>query len=367
MIYSYTNTETIEQPPCTATHPQLIFFTTQHGEVLSDMLSGHNLLETFSTHEYGLALAMTEFNDEQAYVVRFLNEHNIYIVAWLLLPPEEGGCFNLRNYPQAVERYHAFREWSLQYQLHFAAVGIDIQPPPGELQNLSQWRLRDIVRRLWLARDNVLFAPARNAYTELVHEIHHDGYEVHVYQSPFLIDERNVGTTLIQRAMDIVDLPADVEVLMLHPESPVGDMSSTMQNAIIASYASSADSIAVGNIGGCNGAYAAMPDKKHFSWNLLKQQILLGAKYTDTIYIFSLESCLDQDILYNLTTMDWDTRTLLPIKQRAIIEMLRSFILTVLLLIRYSHVIFAWLGWGMAIMLLLRRIRKGSKKQRGKV
>src|SRR3712207_8982240 len=52
----------------------------------------------------------TLFRSQRAAVVRQLNTYGIPTIAWLLLPHDQGYWFNLGNYPQAIARYHAFRE-----------------------------------------------------------------------------------------------------------------------------------------------------------------------------------------------------------------------------------------------------------------
>jgi hypothetical protein len=346
------------------THPHLIFFTELDGPALHHLLMNEQLIHEMVTQEHGLALALRDFTTSLVNVVRHLNAYGIYTVAWLLLSPEEGGHFNLQNYPQAIEQYQKFHTWACQHQLHFDAVGLDIEPPAGEVLHIYKWGLRDIARRLWLAQENVLYPAARMAYTDLIARIHHDGYEVHIYQTPLLVDDRRAGTTLIQRAMDVVDLPADVEVLLFYRSLPIESMSHNLEGALIASYGPAVDSIGIGDTGGTypigDNGWQSPP----IPWNMLERDLLLAAEYTDTIYLYSFEGCLERNLLPHIAQMDWSKTPSLPVRQRLLIEMLRSILAGILLLARYSQALLAWLGWVLAIVLFFKQIRCWKKKRR---
>lgn len=330
------------------------------------LLTNDGLLAELAAHHYGIAIGMIDLCDQQATVVRRLNEHHIYTVAWLLLPPDEGCWFNLQNYPQAIERYHAFHAWVTHHGLHFDAVGMDIEPPAHDVTHMQHWGVREIVRRLWLASENVLYPAARSAYTDLIGTMHHDGYEVHTYQLPLLADDRRAGTTLLQRALDVVDLPSDVEVLMCYSSFPIQRMGNDLGGSLITSYGPDADSIGIGSTGRRSLHECTGGDLPPLSWESLKRDLLLAARYTDTIYVFSLEGCVEQRFLSRIAGLDWDQEPHTRQQQRVLVAMLRVAMLLVLLFVRYYRVLLSWLGWLLALVLLLRQFhrRKHSKVSR---
>ncbi len=343
--------------PCVRA-PRFIFSTELEGASLQRLLLHNNVLEELGTHGYGVALAMSDLSHEQADVVRRLNASGIYTVAWLLLSPDEGYWFNLQNYPQAVERYRTFQSWALQHHLHFDAIGLDIEPPISEMLHIQQRGLRDIVRRYWLAHENVLYPAARAAYTELIADIHRDGYEVHTYQLPLIVDDRIAGTTLIQRALDIVDLPADLEVLMCYNSVPVVGLRNNVAGVLIASYGASADSIGIvvtdSTIPVYDGANIENNEVR-FSGKAFEHTIVLAAHYTDTLYIFSLEWCIEHGLLPRIAAIDWSSQPQRRQKHGMTVACMRLALLVLLLIARFGRVIVAWVGWGLAIALLLRR------------
>ncbi len=344
--------------------PFIIFFTESHAEALDHLLHDETLLYELRQRGSGLALAIVHFDEALARVIRRLHTYGIYTVARLLLPTEDGGFFNLQNYPQAVEQYRAFHIWTQQQQLPVDAIGLDIEPPLIELWNTQQWKMRDIARQLWLAHENVLYPAARAAYTELIAEIRLDGYEVHTYQTPLMVDDRRAGTTLIQRALDVVDLPSDVEVLLFYRSLPLEHLHGTIGGALIASYGPAVDSIGIGM-----QRELPIPLFKNQSPYLTQQHdyirdLLLAAEYTDTIYLYSLEACLHNGVFATLAEIDWGATPHIPVQQRVIVESVRSVLFGILLVARFSHMLLAWFGWVLALILFWRQLRCWKEKRR---
>jgi hypothetical protein len=336
--------------------PQLIFFTALDGPQFEHLLSETRLLEELNAGSYSLAFAVTDRSAATITALRTLNHHGIPLIAWLLLPASEGHWLNLQNYPQAIEIYRSFRSWAAEHRLQFAAVGLDIEPPGGEEKLMQQWSLRDISRRFWIARENVLYPAARAAYTDLIAEIHHDGYEVHSYQLPLIADDRRAGTTTIQRALDIVDLPADVEVLTCYSSLPIARFGNDLQGALIMSYGPSADSIGVGSTGSLSASIGEhLPP---LSWPVLERDLLLAARHTDMIYIFSLEGCLERDLLPRIAALDWDADPGVGRSRHVLVAGLRVMLLTGLLFVRFSRALIAWLGWVIAAGLFIQQLRR---------
>jgi hypothetical protein len=338
--------------------PQFIFSTELAGTALYHLLTEQGVIEELAAHHYGIALAIYDFSEAQVQAIHRLREHNIYTVAWLMLPPDEGYWFHLQNYPQAVAAYRRFRAWAWQHHLHFDAVGLDIEPPPGEMHAMQHWSLRNIARRMWLARENVLYPAAQAAYSDLLAEMHHDGYEVHVYQIPLIADDRQAGTSIIQRALDVIDLPADLEVLMCYSSLPLDRLGNDLGGALIGSYGTTADSIAVGHTGASSGPDAAQHAAERtpfLSWEALERDVLLAAQDTDIIYISSLEGCVERGMLARIATIDWQREPRPSRHKLLLVRGLRSVLLVVLLFARFYKVLFAWMGWVVAIVLLVQR------------
>jgi hypothetical protein len=346
--------------------PRLIFSTDLRGAPLLALLERPGVLATLSAQGYGIALALTELDDQAVQAVRLLNAHAIAAVAGLSLPPEDGFAFNLRNYPRALESYQAFHAWAVANELRFEAVGLSIEPPLEDVEPVGRpsrlWVPRALLRRLWLARENILYPPARTAYGELIVAIHHDGYDVHTYQIPVIEDDRRAGTTLIQRALDIVDLPSDLDVLMCSSSVPVELFGNDLGGALIASYGESADAIGIGSVGEL-GPIGGEDETTHgeravLPWQAVRRDLLLADEQTDTIYVYSLEDCVERGLLPRIAALEWGTPARPALRQRALIGVLRGVGFAILVVARFGVQALAWGGWVVALVLWLRGRRR---------
>jgi hypothetical protein len=349
--------------------PRLIFATDLGGKQVLDLLDRPGVLETLVAQGYGVALTMVDLDEARVRVVRLLNQLDVPVVAGLSLPPEEGFAFNLRNYPRALACYQAFHAWAQEHELRFEAVGLSIEPPledvePDERPG-SIWVPRALLRRFWLARENILYPPASTAYNELIVAIHHDGYDVHTFQMPAIADDRRAGTTLVQRALDIVDLPSDLDVLMCSSSVPIDLFGNDLGGALIASYGENADAIGVGSVGdpGAGWGEDEPGERTTLPWHALRRDLLLADEQTDTIYVYSLEDCVERGLLPKIAAIEWGMAARPAFRQRVLIGALRAGIFVVLVVARFGLTALAWGGWALAIFLWLRGRRAQRRHQ----
>ncbi len=336
--------------------PQIIFFTELEADALGELLK-QPVLDLLAEHRYGLAMGMLGFSPERAEMVRTLAERAIPVTAWLLLPKEAGYWFNVENYPQAIAHYRAFRSWAKAEGLTFAAVGLDIEPPLQHVHDL--WRLRWLSLVNWVidARGNALFPAAAEAYLNLAAEIRSDGYAVHTYQYPFVVDDRRSATTLIQRTLNIVDLPADVEVLMCFSSmAPRLVFGSDLGGALVAEYGLHADSLGIGSTGGGVPVDPTTGEQAPpLSWKAFSRDLRLAAGFTDTVHVFSLEGCVWAGYLNRLQDLDWSEPVSVPLRFRLTMRLLRSWIVALLWWSRFGLAVLGWLGWVVVAVIFARR------------
>jgi hypothetical protein len=280
--------------------PRLTFFCELAPGPLRDLFATPGVIEDLVALGAGVSLGLLDLGPERAEVVRRLKREGLPVTAWLLLPEEEGYWFHAGNLARASARYDAFRAWTAEQGLKWDGVGLDIEPDLRELRRVLEggWRrLPGLLPRLWReggVRD------ARAGYTSLVERIRADGHRVDTYQFPFIVDERQSRSTLLQRLSGVLDLPADREVLMLYTSfvHPHGA-------AVLWSYGPGARSIAVGITGGgveLPGARLPPP----MDWAELSRDLRLAVRWTHDLHVFSLEGCVRQDFLSRLRTFDWD-------------------------------------------------------------
>jgi hypothetical protein len=246
-----------------------------------------------------ISMGILDLSDERAEVVKRLNEARIPLVAWMLLPKEEGYYFNIYNAPQAEQRYWAFKQWSEKHNLVWQGVGLDIEPDIRELERLTTDRLKMALLMIRRAYNRKPFREAVRIYNNLVNQIRTDGFRVDVYQFPLIADERSAHSTLLQKTMGLIDLPSDREVLMLYtsflrPDGP----------GILWSYGSHAHSIGIGSTGG--GVDLDILDLSPMTWEELERDLRHAWVFTDNIHIFSLEGCIRQGYLSRLKEFNFD-------------------------------------------------------------
>ena len=298
--------------------PRLLTFFCELGAgPLRELFDTAGVVEDLVALQAGVSLGLLDLSPERAEVVRRLNREGVPVTAWLLLPEDQGYWFHAGNVAQATSRYDAFRAWTAEHGLTWDGVGLDIEPDIRELRQALEgewWKLTRLLPRLVLGGR---VRKARAAYTGLVQRIRADGYRVDTYQFPFIVDERQSRSTLLQRVSGVLDVPADREVLMLYTSfaRPHGA-------ALLWSYGPGAPSIAVGITGGgveLPGAHLPPP----LDWAELSRDLRLAVRWTHDLHVFSLEGCVRQGFLTRLRTFDWDAHVDPPAIPARRVDLLR--------------------------------------------
>ncbi len=317
--------------------PQLTFFCELEAQSLQVLFNDQQRIEELHALSAGISLGLIDLSTERAAVVRALNQADIPVTAWLLLPKEQGYWFNLDNAPEAAARYEEFRQWSAEQDLRFNGVGLDIEPDINLMTALFQnWQagLRALLPRLMNVRKT---AEAANAYRRLVGRICADGYFVESYQFPMLADERKAGSVTLQRLFRTVDLPVDREVFMLYTSffRPYGP-------AILSSYASDANGIGIGNVGG-GVKIEGVNEPAYLNWRELQRDLLLAAHSSPWLYIFSLEGCVQQGFMMRLLDFDWNQAAVQPYEAARKVGRVRVALQSFLWLTAHPSAVFAGL------------------------
>jgi len=281
--------------------PHLTFACELETHALQALFSDSSVVDDLRTVEASVALGILDLSPERAAVARDLNRAGIPLTAWLLLSEEDGYWFNLGNAREARQRYDEFRAWSDEHDLHWQGIGLDIEPDKRELHSLlsRNWSqaLPGLIHR---ALDGQGLQRAQSEYAALVSRIRADGYHVTSYVLPFILDERTAGSTLLRRCAGLVDLSVDTEVVMLYSSfvRPGGE-------GILWSYAPQAQVIGVGSTGG-GVEIEGLGDPRPLNWDEFSRDLRLANRWSDDLFVFSLEGCAGQGFLTGLRTFDWD-------------------------------------------------------------
>jgi len=333
--------------------PNLTFFCELDPEPLSGLITD-SLITDLKTLNARVSLGVRDFSLERAQVVRRLNQKNVPVIAWILLPVEEGYWLNLRNGSQANQRYAEFRQWSKAEGLQWAGVGLDIEPDLRDLSNLSNRNWRALPQYFLRLFARVDWRKGQAAYRRLIHKIREDGFQVESYQFPLIDDERKAHSSLLQRLLGIVDLPTDREVWMLYTSfiRPHG-------SGVLASYAPQAHTIAIGSTGG--GMDAEFGDFKPLTKEEFASDLHLAWYYCNDLYIFSLEGCVNQGMMEQLKQFTWDYPVILPEASAMRVDSWRASLQSLLWFFSHIAAILGLVLTGALVWKSLRRLLSRKK------
>jgi hypothetical protein len=322
--------------------PTMTFFCELEAQPLEALFTNPQVISDLKALNAGLSLGILDLSPERASIVQNLNKAGIPVTAWLLLPKDQGYWFNSLNAAQAARRYADFQAWTAQSDLHWSAVGIDIEPDINEMKALAKEQpdiLPKLLRRIF---DQQSLLRAEMAYASLVNCIQTDGYQVESYHFPFIIDERKTSSTLLKRLGGLVDFHANREVLMLYSSffRPSGD-------GLLWSYGPQADSIGIGSTGGGVDVEGVI-DTPPLTWAELTRDLRLAYHLKKPVHIFCLEGCIQEGYLTRLRTFDWEGPVTEPVESFQKVQMVRRGAQAVLWAAAHPlHVLagLAVLGW----------------------
>ena len=83
-------------------------------EEMQSLFAGRNVIASLNELHAEVAVAVLDFAPERAAVVRRLNQAGIRVIAWILLPKEEGYYLNADNSSAARVRIAAFEKWTAE-------------------------------------------------------------------------------------------------------------------------------------------------------------------------------------------------------------------------------------------------------------
>jgi hypothetical protein len=309
--------------------PHLTFFCELPANRLASVFQ-QSVLETLARMNAGVSLGILDLSPERADLVRKLNQYGISVTAWLLLPHDQGYWLGVENVEAAWDFYGLFQIWTHREGLVWGAIGLDIEPDIREFEawvqgNNRRWALRRMLRRVFQRRR---LTSAQRIYREMVGKIRMDGYLVESYQLPLIADERLVGSSLLRKMLGIVDIPVDREVWMLYSSNLRGRTDRPHFGlGVLWSYGSQAQAIGVGSTGG-----GVDFDFSHrfLDWDELSRDLRLAWYWTDHLYVFSLEGCLEQGFLPGLENFEWDRPVFFPESSAERVTGWRGFLQSIL-------------------------------------
>ncbi len=333
--------------------PKLTFFCELPTQELKKLFDGRFVIDDLKDLNASLSLGIIDLSDDRAVVVKRLNEAGVPVIAWLLLPEEEGYWFNIDNFKEATARYVAFKAWSSKHNLQWDAIGLDIEINLNELRLIMEDKPdQDFIKTLFKRFfDKQRVLRSQRTYQALVDLIRADGYRVESYHLPVIIEERRAKGTILQRLTGLVDLETDLEVLMLYSSflRPNGA-------AVLWSYAPDADSVGVGSTGG-GVEVEGVNDIEPLTWEEFSRDLRLCVMREKPIHVFSLEGCARQGFLSKLSSFNWDQPVTVP-AEVARVNLFRTLLATLLWILERPWVILVGLATLIGLGFLIKHKQK---------
>jgi hypothetical protein len=278
--------------------PNLTFFVELGAEPLEELFDHPEVLPFLVEQRCSISMAILDLSPPRAAVVRKLESSGVPVTAWLVLDVEDGYWLNADNSEQALERWRQIAAWAGREDLELQRVGLDIEFPRTESEGAIRDKRQAFFSMLKKRRSQTQIREAERAYQGVVEEIRSSGRSVEVYQFAYLLDERAAGSMLLRRSLGLVDIDVDTEVYMLY--------SSYMGRAGAEAYFADAECIALGVTGG--GVNAQNPEARplFLSWQSFGRVLRTAAAHSREVYVFSLEGCVEQDMLASIADLDWE-------------------------------------------------------------
>lgn len=288
--------------PGPGTRPQLMFACCDQGkDALNALFADPTVFADLEQLHAGLVVPINDLSPDRARVIRQLNEVGLPVIAWIVLPGDEGYYSNANNAPQTAHWVAEIEQWSQVNNLRWNAVGLDFEPDFRELQ-WPRWRLA------WTLLRRCFEKPAgpRQTYVALIREMQAHGYRVQTYQLIFLADERRAHSTVLERLFGLVDVRGDEEVLMTY-----SSFNHKVGAAMVWSYGQETQALAVGSTLGSGNAAL---DAKYgpLSWEEFSHDTIVASHFSPQVGVYSLEGCLRQGFLPRLKVMDWNQGVEIP-------------------------------------------------------
>jgi hypothetical protein len=316
----------------------------QGQQALTTMFSDPTVFADLQELHAGLAIPIDVLSPERAQLVHRLNQAGLPVVAWMVLPGNLGYYVNASNAPQTARWFAEFEKWSKENDLHWSAVGLDIEPDFNEFHS-PKWRL--VWTLLQRSIDGERVRGPRQAYGDLIHEMQAHGYRVQTYQLIFLADERRVHSTILERLFGLVDVRGDEEVLMAY-----SNFNHRVGAAMVWSYGRDTQALAVGST--LSSGNAAM-DAKYgpLDWEEFSRDTIVASHFSREVGVYSLEGCVRQGFLPRLKAMDWTHGVDIPAAALTKMHRFRAGVQAILW--TASHLLYLAAGFLIVVIWFARR------------
>lgn len=164
------------------------------------------LVDHLAKHRQSVSLAMITLDDKTAEVLQLLNDRQVPVIGWIVLPDEAGYWSNRTNMSETVARAFEVVEWAERNDVKLAGIGFDIEKSLPFIAALANSDLPGLARE---QRAYKRAAKPRDETEALLRTtaklLQARGYETEVYAMPHPVKRLSGG-------MDMRDVDRYVEM-----------------------------------------------------------------------------------------------------------------------------------------------------------
>jgi hypothetical protein len=324
--------------------PKVSFFIELKGIELEKLFADTTLFSQLAELNSTLRIGLLDYSPGCTNTIKKLNAAGIPVIAWLLLPEEDGYWFNMYNGDKAAKRYEDFKIWTAANNLKWEGVGIDLELDFNDAKMAVRHPLKVVWKAYKRLYDNKSLESGRKIYKILTDKIQDDGYYLESYVISLVYDERITRTTSFQKLLGLIDIKTPNEIPMLY--------TSVMGNpSILPAYYQEGQPIALGITGG--GVVIEGVKPAFYKLENLKRDLLISNQYTGEVIIFCLEASLAngwlseiRDVDYSIAPPDLTSDLIKQAKTRkairtALVILDHPFLMTLGILLIISGVVYA--------------------------
>lgn len=314
-----------------AKKPVISFFNEMNSRDLVTMFEDTTIIETLRKMNAEVRMGLVDLTYDRVQVIKKLNEAGIPVVAWLLLPEDEGYWFNASNGLLAYKRYRDVIQWAEFNGLQFKTIGIDLELDINDANLIREnpWNLFSMIPPRLFNKSEI--EKGRREYEQLIETMQNDGFKVESYYAPFIKDETAIGNTAIQQVTKFLDIKTNKEIPMLY-SSFLGNPDGYYK---IYGLDIGLKAVGIGSTGG--GVDTTLPT---LSYEELVHDISIASKFADEVHVFSLEGCVQKGYLKRLADQQFDDKLEFNQEQIQSVHKLQKFVKFVSNVLSYPTLFF---------------------------
>lgn len=327
--------------------PKISFISHAQNHELEKIYADTAALQQLKNLNATVYMGILDFSPIRTQAVQVLNAWGIPVKAQLLLDRKNDYRLTIKNASYAKKRYEEFLTWVAKDSLKFDGMGLAIEPLLEDIQELNDGKVGLAIKAYKRLNESELLEQAQITYQNLITQMQSDGYRVDAFVYPLILDAKKVNSKAFQQLTGLIELNVDKEIPLFFTNY----LDEQEGHRFMISYGkdNKMDAIALGSTGG-ELSIKDIPVPTPLNWAFLERDMYVATQYTNDLYIFSLDGCLEKAYLKNFELLRWEEgKTLVDTYDTSAADNVRANMNYVLKVLEYPIL----LGLGLGLVLLL--------------